>query len=174
MEGIIIAIVIALLGRIFAGGNKEEKELPSMPPFSNPKKPAQPPANEPKPARAETKTFTSLEDFTREIFGELAEKEKEVMQKLEPHTSKLERKEPEPAAIPSVFEPVTEPATELAVAPPVSSRMSTRPELGASRSIIQREKAKEYVKVPTSQQELVQAIIASEIIGQPKARQSRR
>lgn len=175
MEGIIIAIVIALLGRIFTGGNKEEKESPAMPPFNSPK-PAQPPARQPKKPRVETagKTFTSLEDFTREIFGELAEKEKEVTQKVEPRTETVERKVRETVATaPSIFEPVTQPITASPAPQASSSRASTRPELGASRPIIQREKANEYVKVPTTQQELVQAIIASEILGQPKARQSR-
>lgn len=182
MEMLILAIVMGLLGRIFSGNKKQEKQSKgAMPPFGSPDKPAQSAYEEPKKPRMEAagKSFTSLEDFTREIFGELAEKEKNVSQKLEPHTSKLERNvpEPEPAiTIPSVFEPVTQPTLPESRATQVapSSRASTRPELGASRPIIQREKANDYVKVPTTQQQLVQAIIASEIIGQPKARQSRR
>lgn len=182
MEGLIIMIVIALLSRIF-GGNKEEKQSKdAMPPFGSPEKPAQKPLQQPQPAkpRVETtgKSFTSLEDFTREIFGELAEKEKEVQKKLAPNMEPLERKVQEPAStVPSFFEPATQPTMpDSSVAPPVSSRVSTRPELGASRPIVQREKLKanDYVQVPTTQQQLVQAIIASEIIGQPKARQSRR
>lgn len=180
MEMFILMIVIGFLSRLFGGDKKQEKQSKdAMPPFGSPDKPAQSTSQEPEKSRMEKagKSFTSLEDFTREIFGELAEKEKEVMQKLEPHKSKLERNVPEPAAtIPSVFEPVTQPTISespvVQVAP--SSRASTRPQLGASRPIIQREKANDYVKVPTTQQQLVQAIIASEIIGQPKARQSSR
>ena len=56
-----------------------------------------------------------------------------------------------------------------------SSRVSMRPELGASRPIVQREKLKanDYVQIPTTQQQLVQTIIASEILGKPIARQKR-
>lgn len=176
MEGIIIMIIIALLGRFF-GGNKGEKESPGMPPFNNPDKPAQQPVEQPKKQRVETtgKAFTSLEDFTREIFGELAEKEKEVVQKREPLPKPIETKVREQAStVATVFEPVAQPTTPEIAVSPTSSRKSTRPELGATRPILQRDNhANDYVKVPTTQQQLVQAIIASEIIGQPKARSRR-
>ena len=178
MEGLIIMIVLAILGRIFSGGKKEEQQSKdAMPPFSNPKKPAQVEERreQPQKPRVETaKTYTSLEDFTREMFGELSGKKEQ--ETAAPKT--LERNvQEEVTSAPSVFEAVTQPTVpESTIAQPSASRVSTRPELGASRPIVQREKRKgnDYVNVPTTKQQLVQAIIASEIIGQPKARQNRR
>lgn len=164
MEGLIVAIVIALIGRMFAGGNKEQEQpKDSMPPFGNQSKPAQTEVipDPPKRPSFERKTFTSLEDFTKEVFGQLNEKAEQTSAEK---------------TVTQVFEPETSTVTTRPKLEKLSERKSTRPELAASRPIIQREmaKAQEYVQIPRTQKQLVQAIIASEIIGEPKARQTRR
>jgi len=169
MEGFIIAIVIALIGRMFAGGNKEQEQTKdAMPPFGNQSKPAQTEVipDPPKRPSFERKTFTSLEDFTKEIFGQLNEKAEQTSAE---NTVKDE-------AVQRVFEPETSTVNTRANLERTSDRKSTRPEFAASRPIVQKEmtKAKDYIQIPSTQQQLVQAIIASEIIGEPKARQTRR
>jgi len=50
-------------------------------------------------------------------------------------------------------------------------RTSTRPELGAKRPIVQQAKKSSFNVVPQTQQQLMQAIVTSEILGPPKAKQ---
>ena len=50
-------------------------------------------------------------------------------------------------------------------------RTSTRPELGATRPIVQQAKKQSFNVLPRTQHELMQAIVTSEILGPPKAKQ---
>ena len=49
-------------------------------------------------------------------------------------------------------------------------RTSTRPELGATRPIVQQAKKSSINVVPKTQQQLMQAIVMSEILAPPKAK----
>ena len=162
MEGIIIMVVIALLSRFLSGngeGKQKKRETPAMPPFSNDKPQAtyiEPkPVEETRPRRPKMEV-KSLEDFTQEVFGQLQQK--------------AEKREIEP--IPAVVEPTP--------APPVQTTRPAfmdRAELGEGRKILQNEKKKQRqstVKIPKTREDLVQAVIMAEVLGQPKARQPRR
>lgn len=160
MEGLIIMVVLALITRLFSGKNDENKQQkqpssPSaMPPFSNDRPTIQ--KVEPrKPLRSERPKVEvkSLEDFAQEVFGQLQQKA-EVKQV------------PTPVAV----EPVPTPPVQ-------SSRpvFKNRAELGEGRTILQKEKQKKAtVSMPKLRQDLVQAVIMAEVLGPPKARQSRR
>lgn len=182
METIIIMIVVALLSRVFSGNKKAEKPpKDAMPPFSNPKKPAQTeyrPEKAPQ-RRVEKKSYTSLEDFTREIFGELSGKQEVPLPTQQapsaPFSEERSTVGQSSTVVTSVFEPEIETAKSerQQMDSKKSTRVSTRPELGASRPILQREKDKDIFSVPTTKEQLVQAIIASEILSAPKSRQNR-
>ena len=147
MEGLIIMIVMFVLSTLFTKDKDKQKETKSMPPFSNQQIPREGTREEP---RRERPKVRSLDDFAKEVFGQLSEKA-----------------EPAQAAREIVKEPVVEPVREVIR----GERKSTRPELGASRPIVQRAKRESHVVVPRTREQLVQAVITSEILGPPKAKQ---
>lgn len=147
MEGLIIMIVMFVLSTLFTKDKTKQKETKQMPPFSNKQVPQEHKREEP---RRERPKVRSLDDFAKEVFGQLSEK-------TEP--AQNDRK--------IIEEPVLKPVMEVTR----GERKSTRPELGASRPIIQRQKTKSPVIVPSTREQLVQAVITSEILGPPKAKQ---
>jgi hypothetical protein len=147
MEGIIIMIVMFVLSTLFTKDKKKQKETQQMPPFSNQQAPQESTREE---RRRERPKVRSLDDFTKEVFGQLSEKAE---------SSREARK--------TIEERVIEPAREELR----EERKSTRPELGASRPIVQRAKNQSPVIVPSTREQLVQAVITSEILGPPKAKQ---
>ncbi len=174
MEGLIIFIIMGIIGSLLSK-NKQKAEKP-MPPFNN--KPNTTsfdqypePKVEPKQTRTTVKT---LEDFAKEVFEQLNEKStqpKEVFR--EPQYKDVVKVEPK-------VEPVPTKPIKLESTVPKNSNSSNRPSLDENRSSKKSNKPimKDAIKqneigsyVPNTKQALIQAIVASEIIGPPKAKQ---
>ena len=149
MDGLLIMIVMFILSTMFTKDKNKQKETKQMPPFSNQRSPRESTREEP---RTERPKVRSLDDFAQEVFGQLREKA-----------------EPAQVAREKVAEPIAEPVREAIR----GDRKSTRPELGASRPIVQRAKKESFVVVPQTREQLVQAVITSEILGPPKAKKRR-
>ena len=141
-------IIIAVVSSLFSKGKQKEQPTKQMPPFSNQEVPREWSPVEPKQERPKVKT---LEDFANEVFGQLN-------QKVEPKKQVVREVE-----IPPV-QPVVREVLK-------KERTSTRPELGASRPIVQQAKKSSFNVVPKTQQQLMQAIVTSEVLGPPKAKQ---
>ena len=141
-------IIIAVVSSLFSKGKQKEQPTKQMPPFSNQEVPREWSPVEPKQERPKVKT---LEDFANEVFGQLNEK-------MEPKKQVVREVKEEPVR-PVVQEFVRK------------ERTSTRPELGATRPIVQQAKKSSFNVVPQTQQQLMQAIVTSEILGPPKAKQ---
>lgn len=148
MEGLIVAIIIGVISSLFSKDKKKEHPTKQMPPFSNQEIPQKWSPVEPKQERPKVKT---LEDFANEVFGQLNEK-------VEPKKQVVREVKEEPVR-PIMKEVVKK------------ERTSTRPELGATRSLVQQAKRESLNVVPQTQQQLMQAIVMSEILGLPKAKQ---
>ena len=148
MEGLIMMIIIAVVSSLFSKGKQKEQPTKQMPPFSNQEVPREWSPVEPKQERPKVKT---LEDFANEVFGQLNEKT-----------------EPKKQVVREVKEEPVQPVVREFVK---KERTSTRPELGASRPILQQAKKSSFNVVPKTQQQLMQAIVTSEILGPPKAKQ---
>ena len=141
-------IIIAVVSSLFSKGKKKDEPTKQMPPFSNQEVPREWKSVEPKQERPKVKT---LEDFANEVFGQLNEKVEQKKQVV--------REVKEEPVRPVVREVVKK------------ERTSTRPELGATRPIVQKAKKSSFNVVPQTQQQLMQAIVTSEILGPPKAKQ---
>ena len=149
MEGLIMMIIIAVISSVLGKGKKKDEPTKQMPPFSNQEVPRQSkPVEQPKQQRPKVK---SLEDFANEVFGQLNEKT-----------------EPKRQVVREVKEEPVQPVVREVVK---KERTSTRPELGAKRPIVQQAKKSSFNVVPQTQQQLMQAIVTSEILGPPKAKQ---
>ena len=148
MEGLILAIVIAVISSVLGKDKKKDKPAKPMPPFSNQEVPREWSPVEPKQERPKVKT---LEDFANEVFGQLNEKV-----------------DPKKQIVREVKEEPVQPVMREVVK---KERTSTRPELGASRPIVQQAKKSSLNVVPRTQHQLMQAIVTSEILGPPKAKQ---
>ena len=141
-------IIIGIVSSLFSKGKQKEQSTKQMPPFSNQEVPREWSPVEPKQERTKVKT---LEDFANEVFGQLNEKvesKKQVVREV--------KEEP--------VQPIVKEVVK-------KERTSTRPELGASRPLVQQAKRKSFNVVPQTQHELMQAIVTSEILGPPKAKQ---
>ena len=148
MEGIIMMVVLFVISTLFTKDKTKEKKTKQMPPFSNQRVPRESTRDEP-----ERPKVRSLDDFAQEIFGQLNERAETVRD-----------------VRPTIEEPVKE-AVKEAAEEIRENRKSSRPELGASRPIVQREKTKSPVVVPSTREQLIHAVITSEILGPPKAKQ---
>ena len=157
MEGLIIAIVLGIISSLFSKGKKDKDKKPTkqMPPFSNQPAPRQ--QKEVRPAQQQTPR-KSLEDFANEVFGQLNEKSKPVVQKVETVP-------PVQVEKPRQTQPVVEQTTR-------SQSTNTNRSL-AERPIVQKlkQQSEALQVVPSNQRELMQAIVMSEILGPPKAKQ---
>ena len=141
-------IIIAVVSSLFSKGKQKEQPTKQMPPFSNQEVPREWSPVEPKQERPKAKT---LEDFANEVFGQLNEKV-----------------EPKKQVVREVKQEVVQPVLREVVK---KERMTTRPELGATRQIVQQAKKSSLNVVPRTQRQLMQAIVTSEILGPPKAKQ---
>ena len=142
-------IIIAVISSVLSKGKQKDKPTKQMPPFSNQEVPRQSkPVEQPKQQRPKVK---SLEDFANEVFGQLSEKV-----------------EPKKQIVREVVEEPVQPVVQEVVK---KERTFTRPELGATRPIVQQAKKQPFNVVPQTQHQLMQAIITSEILGPPKAKQ---
>ena len=148
MEGLIMMIIIAVISSVLGKGKKTDEPTKQMPPFSNQEVPREWSPVEPQQQRPKVK---SLEDFANEVFGQINEKT-----------------EPKKQVVREVKEEPVRPVVQEFVR---KERTSTRPELGATRPIVQQAKKSSFNVVPQTQQQLMQAIVTSEILGPPKARQ---
>lgn len=162
MEGIIIAIIMFALSSMFAKGKTEDKkkQTKQMPPFSS--QPAPRPREEVRPSKVETRQPKSLEDFANEIFGQLNDK-----RKLEPKSIET------PAKI-EVTMPKEEPVQEFIERQPGFVEEPKKARGLQDRPIVQMIKQQEADRlkvVPSTQKELMQAIVMTEILGPPKAKQ---
>lgn len=125
-----------------------------MPPFSNQTAP-------PKPMEARTATERpkTLGDFATEIFEQLNDKKPEVFQTQPPLVVI-----PEPARVkvapPEVVRETRERMTQR----------STRPQLTERPLVKKLREERAFQVVPTSQKDLMQAIIMTEVLGKPKAK----
>ncbi|MEK3766848.1 hypothetical protein [Solibacillus sp. FSL K6-4121] len=146
---IIIFVVSSLLGK---GKEQQKKESNQMPPFSS--QPA--PRKQEVEQRTEQRRPKSLEDFANEVFGQLNEKAKPVAQKV---TQEL----------PQIEKPVIEAKrviTDARIDNPNSARsLKERPIVALAKK-----EAEAFQVVPTSQRDLMQAVIMTEVLGPPKSR----
>ena len=162
MEGIIMMVIVfvisSLFGKLKDKDKDQKKPTKQMPPFSNQTAPRQ--RTEARPDTGRTRQPKSLEDFANEIFGQLNDKSQ---QSVEPKPV-VQVEIPKPAPV----EVVKTKREEL-------HRTSTRKEL-RDRPIVQKLKKQEaqqvFQVVPTSQKQVMQAIIMSEVLGPPKAKRS--
>ncbi|MFF5993744.1 hypothetical protein AAGS61_03165 [Lysinibacillus sp. KU-BSD001] len=150
MEGLIIMIIIGIVSSLLSKNKEQPEQKPTkaMPPFSQQKPPRE--NTQRRSHTSERPKVKSLEDFANEIFGQLNEKAEQKQVTHEPIVEQVK---------PVVQEVVRE------------TRKSTRPELGASRPIVQQAKKESLVVVPQTKEQLMQAIITSEILALPKAKQ---
>lgn len=162
MEGIIIMIIMFVLSSLFSKGKAEDKKKQTkpMPPFSNQSAPR--PREEVRPSRVETRQPKTLEDFANEIFGQLNDKRNQQEPAPVAPPAKME------AALPKV-EPVrqiVERSSEVVKEPKRDRSLQERPIV----QMIRQQEANQLKVVPTTQKELMQAIVMTEIIGPPKAK----
>lgn len=150
MEQLIVLIIIGLVSAMFSKKDKS-KNKKSMPPFTEPTKP--------QPRQAKTTATKSLEDFANEIFGQLEQKKAEVEQQWQ---------ESKPVA-PVQSRPKRELVVEQIV---VQEKAVARPNIEQSQRVTQmKERETAVFTAPTTKKALVQAIVAAEILGPPRAKQ---
>ena len=154
MEGLIIMIIIFVVSSLLGKGKEQQKkESKQMPPFSS--QPA--PRKQEVEQRTEQRRPKSLEDFANEVFGQLNEKAKPVAQKV---TQELPKQ---------VAKPVIEAKrviTDARTDNPNSARsLKERPIVAMAKK-----EAEAFQVVPTSQRDLMQAVIMTEVLGPPKSR----
>ena len=162
METIIVMIILGIISSLFSQNKKEKQKQKPMPPFSG-----QPSTKTSELPKTEERRPRSLEDFAKEVFQQLNEKENPIPKQVEekqptvelPSTSKKEEVSKPDVSNRPVFN---------------ENRTSNRSFLAKGREIRDSIKQREIGNVvPTNKEALIQAIIASEIIGPPKARQRR-
>lgn len=154
MEGIIIMIIVFIVSSLLGKGKEQQqkREKQQMPPFSS--QPA--PRKQEVQRRTEQSRPKTLEDFANEVFGQLNEKVKPVTQNIERELPKQVSKPVE--AAPSIVEPVTEKVNN-------ARSLKERPIVAMAKK-----EAEAFQVVPSSQRDLMQAIIMTEVLGPPKAR----
>lgn len=165
MEGLILAIIIAIVSSLFSGKNKK-KEQQSMPPFNN--KPNEKPVQSTIQPEQQSKPKT-LEDFAKGIFEQLNEQQ--------PFSDLAGKQQPKVETTKS--EPIVEIEKGSNKRKPLSENRSTRqseekmtPTTAPKPVIHDVIKENEIGQfIPNSREALIQAVITSEIIGLPKSKQ---
>ncbi|KYG92303.1 hypothetical protein A0U40_05005 [[Bacillus] sp. KCTC 13219] len=155
MESLIILIVLGIISSLL-GKKDKSKNTKSMPPFNEQSKPNR------EPRQAKTTPARSLEDFASEIFGQLEQKKAEVEQQW---------KEIKPV-VPVRTERKIEPIVETVEVPKVTyEKTVARPNIEQSLRVTQmKERETAVFTAPTTKKALVQAIVAAEILGPPRAK----
>lgn len=152
MEGLIILIITFVVGSLInASKKKEQQPKNGMPPFSNPSRPN---FDSPK----ESGKSRSLEDFAKGVFQQLSEKS---IGTIEPQNS-AETVQDDTAQKQMNHRPALEENRS-------KDRLSRSPRTNAKKDPIVDNEIGNFI--PTNRQQLVQAIITSEILGPPKAKQ---
>jgi hypothetical protein len=163
MEGIIIMVVLFIISSIFNASKKKDPK--PMPPFNN--KPTTQRFDSPKQDE-KRKAPRSLEDFANEVFQQLNDhsQTKPQSRPFESHPTVLNEQEikanevktkPVEQKTRAVFDESRSTSRSSAITKPIISDKINENEIGSF--------------VPTTRNALVQAIVSSEIIGPPKAKQ---
>lgn len=160
MEGLIIAIIIGVVTSLLSGKGKKDdaKKVSPVKPFTPqknmaaPKQAKAPQKRVDKPQRPKLDVqIKSLEDFTREVLGQLAEKSEPAKQE--------------------VAEVVVKAASEApAVRESIEARVQQRQQAVERRPIRNTTTATSSFTIPSTQKELMQAIVMTEVLGKPKAK----
>jgi hypothetical protein len=163
MEQLILFAVIALISMLFKG-KKETDEKPKkpkqqMPPFSN--QPA-PPKRTPVSTQQQSKP-RSLEDFAKDIFTQLEQSAEDAKKSFE--------KKVAPVVIEETVKVEPEKVQRVAMSEQLEQRSSTRPPLEERPLVKKLNDEAAFNVVPTTQKELMQAIVMAEVLGKPKAKQ---
>lgn len=161
MEGLILAIIIAVIGSLFNGKNKKKEEQ-SMPPFNN--QPIEKPTQSTIQREQQSQPKT-LEDFAKGIFEQLNEQNPYSDVKGEQQNIETTKDQP-------MIEKENhskEKRKPLSVNRSAQLRQEKLASKTPSNDVIKENEIGQLL--PNSRQALVQAIIASEIIGPPKAKQ---
>lgn len=172
MEGFILFIIMAVIGTLMSKNKEKQQKQNSMPPFNN--KPStttyeHAPQQRVEPTKSH-RTARSLEDFAKEVFEQLNEKnnqpkdifsgpqtKEEVV--VDPKVSHSKTKTDEPSVPKGV--PSSRPTLD-------ENRSSKKYDKAIVNDVIKQNEIGSYV--PKSKQALIQAIVASEIIGLPKSK----
>lgn len=154
MEGLIIMLVMIAISSLFnKAKNKEQpkKQQPKqMPPFSSQ------PAPRTQTTRPNTRTQNrpkTLEDFASEVFGQLNEKAKPLVQRVE---------EPIEIELPQ--------EVPVQVKERQTMAQSTRTLTERPLVVKLKQQSEGLQVVPRNNKELMQAIVMAEVLGPPKAR----
>lgn len=130
-----------------------------MPPFNRER-----PVTTPVQPSTERRPAKSLEDFANEIFGQLNEKSARDAQPMP-----VERPVQEQVIVQQVEEKVVSRADNRRA--PMRTEAASSKERSLAQKLKEQETGESFHVVPTSQKALMQAIIMSEVLGQPKAKQ---
>lgn len=154
MEGLIIMLIIFVVSSLLGKGKEQQKkESKQMPPFSSQTAPRKQEVEQ----RTEQRRPKSLEDFANEVFGQLNEKAKPVVQKVEQERPRQVEKQ-----VLELKQSVTDVRTDSLNS---ARSLKERPIVAMAKK-----EAEAFKVVPTSQRDLMQAIIMTEVLGPPKAR----
>ncbi len=162
MEGLVLMVITFVVGSLISGAKNRQQNQKPMPPFNN--QPTEQKVELPK----QTERRTSLEDFASQVFQQLNEKAQPK------NSAPSSDSQPEPIKAIEVEEkhrgsqrvPLnSRPAFDENRS---SNRTSANPKAGSSDFIKENEIGN---IVPTTRTALVQAIITTEILGPPKAKQ---
>ena len=155
MSGLIFPLIILAISAIINNASKNKKQNDKqMPPFNS--KPVQKPVHTPAQS-TERQPARTLEDFANEIFGQLNEKAKPTPPVVEQPLQ----------APPPVQAQVQERVVTPSVArPKMRTEMSERPLVTKLK-----EQNDSFTVVPKNKKAIMQAVVMSEILGPPKAKQ---
>ncbi|MFP3919571.1 hypothetical protein U5N28_17360 [Lysinibacillus telephonicus] len=162
--GTILLMVALFVISSLLSGNKKTKQQKPMPPFNN--KPNTQMFDQPKQKETGRTTTKSLEDFASEIFQKLSDT-------TNTQTSGKAKEKLEDAKSHNSFNEVESNQTRSVTRPTLDVNRSVRSTKEApSNHSLDKIKQKEIGSiVPTTREALVQAIITTEILGPPKAKQ---
>ncbi len=164
MGTIMLMVAIFVISSLL-NGNKKQKQQKAMPPFNN--KPNTQNFDQPRQLEQRKSTTKSLEDFASEIFQRLNDAAN--TQTFDNRREKLEDVKSHTSAKVIEMQPLKQ-NTRPKFDENRSSVRSTKE--AASKASMDDIKKKEIGSiVPTSREALIQAIITSEILGPPKAKQ---
>ena len=155
MESLIIFIIIGLITTLFNKGAKDKQDK-TMPPFDPNQKP-----------KVEVKT---LDDFAKEIFQQMNGKTTDQkVEETKTESISTEKAEEKPAQRESV---TVEPIQKTVVrSNRVSQQMNGSSEVSTHPMKNQKSKKKKHLPFTSSKESLINAIIAQEVLGPPKAKQ---
>lgn len=156
MEGIIMMVVLFIISSILSGARKKQQKQEPMPPFSN--QSTRPPEKR-----------KSLEDFASEVIQQLSDKTQPTkatqpldQQRASKRVNESTGKEISKKIIPKARQALDDNRS--------SGRGSTISSKFSTSDMIEQKEIGSFV--PTTRNALVQAIITTEILGPPKAKQS--